>query len=76
VTHEFLRVLGFKLVIFPISTLLVATVAIRSVLAEIRARGTPIDALASMMRLDEFLDLIGIAEIRELEQRFAEVDRA
>jgi 2-methylisocitrate lyase-like PEP mutase family enzyme len=56
VTHEFLRVLSFKLVIFPISTLLVATVAIRSVLAEIRARGTPIHALASMMRLDEFRD--------------------
>jgi 2,3-dimethylmalate lyase len=74
VTYEFLRGLGFRLVIFPISTLLVATAAIRSVLAEIRARGTPIDALPSMLGFDEFLDLIGIAEIRELEQRFAEVD--
>jgi carboxyvinyl-carboxyphosphonate phosphorylmutase len=72
VTHEFLRDLGFSLVIFPISTLLVATAAIRSVLAEIKAKGSPIDALSSMLRFDEFLELIGIDEIRELEQTFAD----
>jgi 2,3-dimethylmalate lyase len=72
VTAEFLRELGFRLVIFPISTLLVATTAIRSVLAEIRAQGSPIDALGSMLPFADFLDLIGLNEIRELEQRFAE----
>jgi 2-methylisocitrate lyase-like PEP mutase family enzyme len=72
VTHEFLRVLGFRLVIFPISTLLMATAAMRSVLAEIRAKGSPIDVLGSMLRFEEFLDFIGIAEIRELEQVFAD----
>ena len=71
VTHAFLRELGFSLVIFPLSTLLVATAAMRSVLAEIKASGTPIDVLPSMLRFDAFLDFIGVGEIRELEQRFA-----
>lgn len=74
VTHAFLRELGFSLVIFPLSTLLVATAAMRSVLAEIKASGTPIDALPSMLRFDAFLDFIGVGEIRELEQRFATRD--
>ncbi len=72
VTYEFLRDLGFSVVIFPISTLLVATAAMRAVLDEIRATGSPIDALPTMPGFDDFLDFIGIAEIRELEQRFAE----
>ena len=70
VTHQFLRDLGFSLVIFPLSTLLVATAAMRSVLSEIKAKGSPIDALPSMPGFEDFLDFIGIAEIRELEQRF------
>ncbi|MGZ4165339.1 MAG: isocitrate lyase/PEP mutase family protein [Solirubrobacteraceae bacterium] len=71
VTHAFLRDLGFRLVIFPLSMLLAATAAMRSVLAEIKERGTPIDALPSMLGFDAFLDFIGAGEIRELEQRFA-----
>jgi carboxyvinyl-carboxyphosphonate phosphorylmutase len=72
VTHQFLRDLGFRLVIFPISTLLVATAAMRSVLTEIRAKGSPVDALGSMLPFEEFLELIGVSEIRELELRFAD----
>jgi carboxyvinyl-carboxyphosphonate phosphorylmutase len=74
VTHDFLRDLGFRLVIFPLSTLLAATAAMRSVLAEIKASGTPIDLLPSMLGFDAFLDFIGIGEIRELEERFADPD--
>jgi 2,3-dimethylmalate lyase len=72
VSHQFLRDLGFSLVIFPISTLLVATAAIRSVLREIKTKGSPIDVLPSMLRFEEFLDFIGISEICELEQRFTD----
>jgi carboxyvinyl-carboxyphosphonate phosphorylmutase len=72
VSHEFLRELGFRVVIFPISTLLAATAAMRAVLREIRAKGTPIDLLPSMIPFEDFLELIGMAEIRELEHRFAE----
>jgi carboxyvinyl-carboxyphosphonate phosphorylmutase len=72
VTHEFLRELGFSVVIFPLSVLLSATTAIRATLAEIKAKGSPIDLLQSLVGFDEFLQFIGIAEIRELEQRFAD----
>ncbi len=72
VTHQFLRDLGFSVVIFPISTLLVVTAAMRSVLREIKAKGSPIDVLPSMPGFEDFLDFIGIAEIRELEHRFAD----
>jgi 2-methylisocitrate lyase-like PEP mutase family enzyme len=70
VSHQFLHELGFKLVIFPISTLLVATAAMRSALAQIKAEGTPIDLLPSLVPFDEFLDFIGMPEIRELDRRF------
>ena len=72
VTHAFLRELGFKLVIFPLTILLAATAAIRSALARIKADGTPIELLPSLLPFGDFLDFIGMAEIRELERRFAE----
>lgn len=67
---ERLRALGFRLIIFPISTLLAATRAVSDVLARIRAAGTPAQALDDLFRFDEFLAFIGFPEIRELERRF------
>jgi 2,3-dimethylmalate lyase len=72
VTHSFLRDLGFGLVIFPLTVLLAATEAIRSALERLRADGTPIELVPSMLPFGAFLDFIGIGEIRELERRFAE----
>ena len=72
VSHEFLRGLGFALVIFPISTLLVATAAIRAALAQIKRDGSPTALLPSLLPFGEFLEFIGMDEIRELEQRFAD----
>jgi carboxyvinyl-carboxyphosphonate phosphorylmutase len=71
VSHEQLRRLGFSIVIFPISTLLTATAAIRAALAQIKADGTPIELLGGMLPFNDFLDFIGMPEIRELEDRFA-----
>ncbi len=71
VNHEQLRRLGFSIVIFPISTLLTATAAIRAALAQIKADGTPIELLGEMLPFNDFLDFIGLPEIRELEERFA-----
>jgi 2,3-dimethylmalate lyase len=71
VSHEQLRRLGFSIVIFPISTLLIATAAIRAALAQIKADGTPIALLGEMLPFNDFLDFIGMPEIRDLEQRFA-----
>jgi 2-methylisocitrate lyase-like PEP mutase family enzyme len=71
VDYAVLRDLGFSLVIFPLSILLATTAAVRTVLAQIKADGTPINALPSLPAFEEFLDLIGLPEVRELEQRFA-----
>ena len=72
VSHAFLRDLGFKLVIFPLTVLLAATGAIRSALARVKADGTPLDLVPSLTGFGEFLEFIGLPEIRELESRFAE----
>jgi 2,3-dimethylmalate lyase len=70
VDYDTLAALGFKIVIFPITTLLGTTAWIRSALAEIRKAGTPLPILDELPRFDDFLDFIGLPEIRDLEQRF------
>ena len=64
--------LGFSLVIFPIATLLAATAAVRSVLRTIATDGSPIAAMDSLPTFEEFTDLIGLPEVRALEQRYAD----
>ncbi len=76
VAYETLAELGFAIVIFPISTLLAATGAMRSVLARIRQDGSPINVLADLPGFTEFLDFIGLPDIRELEQRYRASSRA
>jgi carboxyvinyl-carboxyphosphonate phosphorylmutase len=70
IDHATLAALGFKIVIFPIATLLGTTAWIRGALAEIRGAGTPLPILDDLPRFAEFLDFIGLPEIRDLEQRF------
>ena len=71
VTHAQLPEFGFRLVIFPIGLLLAATAAMRALLQRIRADGSPIEVLPTLMPFGEFLDFIGLPEVGELEQRFA-----
>ncbi len=66
-----LRELGFRIVIFPISTLLVAARAIREVLASIHRDGTPSSAMHTMIPFNEFVNFIGLPEIRDIERRFS-----
>lgn len=65
-----LRQWGFRIAIFPISTLFVATRAIREALASIMQAGTPLPIMERLPRFNEFTDFIGLPEIRELERRF------
>jgi 2-methylisocitrate lyase-like PEP mutase family enzyme len=62
--------LGFALVLYPIGTLLAATAGIRSLLATLKAEGTPVSALDAVPTFGQFTDLIGLPEIQSLEQRF------
>jgi 2-methylisocitrate lyase-like PEP mutase family enzyme len=68
---ERLRELGFRIVIFPISTLLAAARAIREVLASMRRDGTPSAAMHTMMPFKEFVNFIGLPEIHDIERRFS-----
>jgi carboxyvinyl-carboxyphosphonate phosphorylmutase len=68
--YERLAELGYALVLMPISTLLAATAAMRRVLASIRTAGTPLPVLDELTGFDEFLDLIGLPEVRHLEERY------
>jgi 2,3-dimethylmalate lyase len=63
--------LGYRIVIFPIGTLLAATAAMRAVLAEIARAGTPEAALAGLPSFGEFVGFIGLPQVREAEQRYA-----
>jgi len=73
---ERLRELGYRIVIFPVSTLLGATRAMQEVLAGIRATGTPAASTAQRMPFGEFLEFIGLPAVQELEARFASTDAA
>ena len=70
VDYDTLAALGFKIVIFPIATLLGTTAWIRHALVEIRKAGTPRPIMDELPRFGEFLDFIGLPEIRDIEQRF------
>ncbi len=63
--------LGYRIVIFPISTLLAATAAMRGILAEIARSGTPAAVLEDLPALDEFASFIGLPQVREAERRYA-----
>jgi 2-methylisocitrate lyase-like PEP mutase family enzyme len=65
-----LKELGFRLIIFPISSLLAATRYVQEILSQIRTEGSPIPVMDQLLPMQEFLDFIGLPEIRELEERF------
>jgi 2-methylisocitrate lyase-like PEP mutase family enzyme len=71
-----LRQLGYRIVIYPISTLLAATAAMRRILGEIAQSGTPAAVMPELPAFGEFLDFIGLPEVREAEQRYAAMDPA
>lgn len=69
-----LREYGFRIVIFPVCTLLAAARAVSEVLRQVRSAGTPLPVLSEIVGFQDFLQMIGLPEIRELEQRFRTTD--
>jgi len=65
-----LQELGYRIVIFPISTLLAATAGMRRILQEISRAGTPAAALGDLPGFGEFVDFIGLPEVRAAERRY------
>ena len=70
VSLDRLTELGYRIVIFPIGTLLAATAAMRQILKEIATAGTPASLLGELPTFGEFTDFIGLPEVREIEQRY------
>ncbi len=64
--------LGFRIVIFPIGALLSAAAAVRSFVEILRQDGTPQGLLAGLPTIPEFVETLGMAEVRDLEARFGE----
>ena len=71
-----LQEMGYRIVIFPIGTLLAATAAMRRILREIAQAGTPVAALGDLPSFSEFVDFIGLPEVRAAERRYAATDAA
>ena len=66
-----LRELGFRIVIFPIGPLLVASRAIGELLDVVKRDGTPAAVMDHMIPFDRFVQFLGLPEMRDLERRFA-----
>jgi carboxyvinyl-carboxyphosphonate phosphorylmutase len=62
--------LGYRLVIFPVSTLLAATSAVQNVLAELAEAGTPTDAAQPMPALNDFFTTVGLPDMLDLGKRY------
>src|SRR5205814_3610382 len=71
VSLDRLKELGYRIVIFPISTLLAATGAMRRILQEIARAGTPAAAMHGLPTLAELPDCFGLPQAGPAEQRSA-----
>ncbi|WP_324716616.1 methylisocitrate lyase [Carboxydochorda subterranea] len=72
---EQFRAMGYKMVVFPVSTLRVAARAVEEVLVAIRERGTQADLLDRMQTRRELYDLIGYEEYERFDRGLAEEGR-
>ena len=66
-----LKELGFRVIIFPLGALFAMTRAVRSLLSRIREDGTPQGATSQMVSFEDFMQVVGLPEIREWEKQLA-----
>ena len=63
--------LGFKLVIFPVSALLLVCRAVSGLMAELKSQGTTEVMLDRMASLEDCFNLVGMAELMAQDAKFA-----
>jgi carboxyvinyl-carboxyphosphonate phosphorylmutase len=69
-TVKELEAMGFNIVAFAVTCLLVAAKAMQQAMEELRKKGTTQGMLDDMMAFEEFNDFIGFPEIRSLENKY------
>jgi len=69
-TGERLAAIGFKIVIYPVSTLYAVTKAVEGLLADLKGTDTTMGCRDRMVAFPEFNELIGVAKARDLEKNF------
>ncbi|HVX29975.1 MAG TPA: isocitrate lyase/PEP mutase family protein [Nitrolancea sp.] len=70
VALERLHTLGYRIVIFPVGSLLASTAAVRAHLQTLRRDGTPQAAMDQVTPFPEFLDFIGLPEIDRIDDQY------
>ncbi|MFQ5969375.1 MAG: oxaloacetate decarboxylase [Nitrososphaerales archaeon] len=67
---EELRKIGFRLVVFPLSALFVATYAIREVFQTLKTKGITKSYMNKMVTFEEFNKLVDLPKYKKLEHRY------
>lgn len=62
--------MGYKLVIFPTSSVYAAAKSMIDLMEELKAKGTTRDFCEKMVSFKEFNELIGLSQIQELEKKY------
>jgi len=68
---EELEGIGYKIAIYPVSTLYAATRAMMRLLTQLKEKGSTEDCLEDLVSFEDFNNLVGVAEMRALERRFS-----
>ena len=61
--------IGFKIVIFPASNLLLVTATIQKLMAELKEKGTTIGMMEQMVSLQECFELMGLSEMLAVDSK-------
>lgn len=63
--------MGYRIALFPLSALFAATYAIKSVLSELKQKGSTQNGRKQMVTFDEFNNLVDLQRYMDLEKRYA-----
>ena len=65
-----LEAIGFKIVIFPASSLLLVTATIQKLMGELKEKGTTLGMMDQMVSLQECFELVGLSEMLSVDAKY------
>ena len=65
-----LEEIGFKIVIFPASSLLLVTATIQKLMGELKEKGTTLGMIDQMVSLQECFELVGLSEMLSVDAKY------